>query len=68
MQRDRDALVQDLRRLVGDEHVLIEDADVIVYEQDGSILQAMPEIVVLPADAPQVAEVVRAARRAAAAF
>ena len=56
--------MQELRRIVGDAHVLVEDADVIVYEQDGSILQAMPEIVVLPADVTQVSEVIRAARRA----
>ncbi|MDR7553412.1 MAG: FAD-linked oxidase C-terminal domain-containing protein, partial [Armatimonadota bacterium] len=36
----------------------------IVYEQDGSVLQAVPEIVVLPADTPQVAAVIRAAARA----
>ncbi|HET6947402.1 MAG TPA: FAD-binding oxidoreductase, partial [bacterium] len=59
----RRALVQELRRIVGDAHVLVEDADVIVYEQDGSILQAMPEIVVLPADVAQISEVIRAARR-----
>jgi glycolate oxidase len=42
---------------------LIEKEDVIVYEQDGSILQVMPEIVVLPASVEQVSAVVRAARR-----
>ncbi len=36
----------------------------IVYEQDGSILQAMPEIVVLPGNVEQVSAVVRAARKA----
>ncbi len=63
---DRDALVRELRRIVGREHVLVEPEDVIVYERDASILQAMPEIVVLPADAREVGEVVRAARRAGA--
>jgi len=61
---DRQALIAQLRRIVGDAHVLTDEADVIVYEQDGSILQAVPEIVVLPADTPQVAAVVRAAARA----
>lgn len=63
---ERRALVAELQRIVGDESVLIEDADVIVYEQDGSILQAMPEIVVLPANTAQVCDVVAAARRAGA--
>jgi hypothetical protein len=37
-------------RIVGENHLLLEKEDVIVYEQDGSIFQVMPEIVVLPAD------------------
>ncbi len=57
-------LVSELRTIVGDDYVLIEKEDVIVYEQDGSIFQAMPEIVVLPADTGQVAAVVKAAKRA----
>jgi len=61
---ERADLVAELRAIVGDAHVLVDDADVIVYEQDGSILQAMPEIVVLPADTAEVAAVVRAAARA----
>lgn len=60
----REALAKELRDIVGEHYVLVEKEDVIVYEQDGSILQVMPEIVVLPADVPQVAAVVRAARRA----
>jgi len=60
----RTALIQELRDIVGEYQVLVEKEDVIVYERDGSIIQAMPEIVVLPADVPQVAAVVRAARRA----
>src|SRR3989454_4362074 len=60
----RDALIQELRGIVGEKYLLVEKEDVIVYEQDGSILQAMPEIVVLPANVEQVSQVVRAARRA----
>src|SRR5713101_1911919 len=45
----RDALLRELRAVVGDAYVLVEKEDIIVYEQDGSILQVMPEIVVLPA-------------------
>jgi glycolate oxidase len=61
----RVALINELRAIVGDPFVLSEKEDVIVYEQDGSIFQAMPEIVVVPADAAQVVAVVKAAKRAA---
>jgi glycolate oxidase len=60
----RDVLIRELRQIVGDRYVLVEKEDVIVYEQDGSILQAMPEVVVLPADVAEVSAVVRAARSA----
>src|SRR5512145_255944 len=53
-----------LRQIVGDHYVLVEKEDVIVYEQDGSIFQVMPEIVVLPGDVEQVAAVVKAAKHA----
>jgi len=53
-----------LRQIVGDHYVLVEKEDVIVYEQDGSIFQVMPEIVALPGDVEQVAAVVKAAKRA----
>src|SRR5439155_596781 len=61
---NRDKLIRELRAVVGDEYVLGEKEDVIVYEQDGSIMQAMPEIVVLPGSAEEVATVVRAAKQA----
>src|SRR5438876_3342375 len=61
---NRDKLIRELRAVVGDEYVLVEKEDVIVYEQDGSIMQAMPEIVVLPGSAEEVAAVVRAAKQA----
>jgi len=59
----RERLIHELKEIVGDRYVLTEKEDVIVYEQDGSILQVMPEIVVLPASVEQVSAVVRAARR-----
>src|SRR2546428_1225149 len=61
---NRDSLVRELRAVVGDEYVLVEKEDVIVYEQDGSFMQVLPEVVVLPGSTEQVAGVVRAARRA----
>jgi glycolate oxidase len=62
---DKNNLVGQLRAIVGNRYVLIEKEDVIVYEQDGSIFQVLPEIVVLPADVEQVAAVVKAAKQAA---
>ena len=60
----RNALSNELRAIVGEHYVLIEKEDVIVYEQDGSIFQVMPEIVVLPANVEQVSAVIKAAKRA----
>src|SRR5947199_388541 len=60
----RNALSNELRAIVGEHYVLIEKEDVIVYEQDGSIFQVMPEIVVLPANVEQVSAVIKAATRA----
>jgi glycolate oxidase len=57
-------LIDALRQIVGAHYVLVEKEDVIVYEQDGSIFQVMPEIVVLPGDVEEVAAVVRAAEKA----
>ena len=61
---NRNALLEELRQIVGEKYLLIEKEDVIVYEQDGSFMQAMPEIVALPADVKQVSKVVRATRKA----
>jgi glycolate oxidase len=60
----RNNLIGELGMIVGDRYVLVEKEDVIVYEQDGSIFQAMPEIVVLPANAEEVAAVVKLAKQA----
>lgn len=61
---NRDALIRELRQVAGESYVLVEKEDVIVYEQDGSIFQVMPEIVVLPGDVGQVSAVIKAAKRA----
>jgi glycolate oxidase len=61
---NRDALIRELRQVVEEKYVLVEKEDVIVYEQDGSIFQVMPEIVVLPGDVGQVSAVIKAAKRA----
>src|SRR4026207_694459 len=57
-------LIGALRGIVGDRYVLVEKEDVIVYEQDGSIFQVMPEMVVLPGDVDQVAAGSEAAKDA----
>src|SRR5256885_2377601 len=61
----REDLIGELKNIVGDRFVLVEKEDVIVYEQDGSIFQVMPEIVVLPSDVEQVSNVVKLAKQAA---
>jgi glycolate oxidase len=61
---NRHQLIESLQGIVGNRYVLVEKEDVIVYEQDGSIFQVMPEIVVLPANVEQVSAVVKGAKRA----
>jgi len=61
---NRDQLIKSLRKIVSERYVLVEPEDVVVYEQDGSIFQVMPEIVALPGDVEQVAAVVKAAKEA----
>ena len=61
---NRDQLLSSLRQIVDPRYVLHDREDVIVYEQDGSIFQVMPQIVVLPGDVGQVAAVVKLAKAA----
>ncbi|MBC5806796.1 MAG: FAD-binding oxidoreductase [Candidatus Eremiobacter antarcticus] len=56
----QEALIQRLRSAVGHEHVTARPDDLRNYAYDGSIDRAAPEAVVFPADAAQVAAVVRA--------
>jgi glycolate oxidase len=60
----QDTLIHELRAIVGETYLLVEKEDVIVYEQDGSIFQVMPEVVVVPRDVQQVAAVIKAAKQA----
>jgi len=57
-------LIDALRRLLGPRFVLVAKEDVVVYEQDGSFLSVMPEVVVLPNSTEEVAAVVRLAAEA----
>ncbi len=61
---DKHQLMIQLGGIVGPQYVLADKEDVISYEQDASIFQVLPEIVVLPGNTHEVAAVVRAARQA----
>jgi glycolate oxidase len=56
-------LLRELRRVAGRRWVLHAPEDLLVYEYDATIERGLPEAVVLPASAGEVAGVVRAARR-----
>jgi len=56
-------LIRESIAAVGAQFVLAANEDVVVYEQDGSIFQVMPELVVLPANVEEVAAVVKLAKR-----
>jgi glycolate oxidase len=57
------SVLGDLRRIVGDQHVVHEANDLRIFERDGSITGAVPDAVVLPRDREEVVEVVRLAAR-----
>ena len=57
------ALVRELRSIVGDRHVITDRDDLRIFERDGSISGAPPQVVVLPASASEVQGVVRLASR-----
>lgn len=56
-------LVGDLKAAIGGEWVLHEPGDLLVYEYDATIERGLPQAVVLPGGAEQVAAAVRIARR-----
>jgi glycolate oxidase len=49
---------KELRRIVGNEHVIDNPLDLRIFERDGSIEGAMPHAIVLPSSSEQVADVV----------
>jgi glycolate oxidase len=57
-------LVRRLERVVGRDGVLSQPEELLAFEYDGTIEKALPQAVVFPADARQVAEVVRLALEA----
>ncbi|HEY3109903.1 MAG TPA: FAD-binding protein, partial [Chloroflexota bacterium] len=60
---ERRALAEKLIEIVGQASVLWDDYDLMIYEYDGSIDKSMPDAVVLPSSAEQVAAVVRLCNR-----
>jgi glycolate oxidase len=57
------ALVEELVRALGPKSVLTRPEDLLMYEYDGSIETAQPDVVVFPRSTEQVVRIVNAARR-----
>ncbi len=61
---DKERIAKELAGIVGTDGVVIDPGELRVYETDGlTIFKAMPDIVVLPRSAEQVAEVVKVCHR-----
>src|SRR4051794_37885611 len=60
---DREKLVRDMAAIVGNEGVLHKTYDLKLYEYDGSVDKHLPEVVVFPRSAEQVALIVRYCNR-----
>ena len=58
-----DAALEELRRIVGRESVIVSRNDLRIFERDGSIEGALPDAVVLASNTEQVAGVVKVAAR-----
>ena len=61
---DHGDVIDGLKAIVGDTHVVHAPEDLIVFEYDGSVDKALPMAAVLPASAEEVSEVVKASRPA----
>jgi len=59
---------QELIDIVGERNVLWDDYDLRLYEYDGSVDRALPQAVVLPESAEQVAEIVKLCNRASVPY
>lgn len=51
------SVIQELERIVGPEHVLTSDEDRICYSYDGQSVERLPDAIVRPVDAEQVARI-----------
>lgn len=51
------SVIQELERIVGPEHVLTSDEDRICYSYDGQSVERLPDAIVRPVDAEQIARI-----------
>jgi glycolate oxidase len=56
-------VIEELRRIVGREHVIDAPNDLRIFERDASIEGALPDAIVLPASTSEVASVVKVAAK-----
>lgn len=56
-------VIPELERLLGPDAVLSKPTDLMMYEYDGSVEEARPEVVVFPNSTRHVVEIVKLARR-----
>jgi glycolate oxidase subunit GlcD len=62
------ALIDELKRIVGDSHVSVSRSNSELYSYDASLARGAPGAVVFPADTDEAARVVRAAYKAGVYF
>jgi len=60
---DREALARALYDVLGADRVFTHPADLLAYEYDGSVLSAIPDLVVFPASTEEVSGIMRVAAR-----
>ena len=64
MIQGKTRIVRELEKIVGPNAVIHTEEELRVYECDGAtIFRALPDMVVLPATTPQVAEIVKVCHR-----
>lgn len=56
-------LVVELREVLGDDNVLEEPIELHLFSKDASLMRGQPDVVVFPADAQDVSEIVKIAER-----
>jgi glycolate oxidase len=56
-------LVEELKEIAGEENVLVSPEELLCYSYDSTVLQHLPEIVVLPKTSEEVAATVKVAAR-----
>ncbi len=64
MMEAKERIAKEFVRIVGEDGVVVDAGELRVYETDGlTVFKAMPDVVVLPRSAEQVAEVVKVCHR-----